>query len=164
MGYGTTLACTRLSSWTTSRRKNGPNYQQKSVSSFSTGVTTLFHPISTNPITQTTQAIVKETIAGRKNTSPQNVYEVTQLYAAGALKVACVGLQCVGFNNTMYKALLDQAGTFAQSKWKAATPIVGSAGDVLGTGSAWNSRSGAANERDLVDGLGAMNLGRKSAH
>ena len=34
---------------------------------------------------QTTQAIVKETIEGRKNTSAQNIYEVTQLYAAGGM-------------------------------------------------------------------------------
>ncbi|KAF8061778.1 hypothetical protein FPV67DRAFT_1586897, partial [Lyophyllum atratum] len=66
---------------------------------------------------ETTQAIVKETIAGRKNTSPQNVYEITQLYAAGALRTACVGLQCVGFNNAMYSALLEQARVFSQSKW-----------------------------------------------
>lgn len=112
--------------------------------------------------TETTQAIVKETIAGRKNTSPQNVYEVTQLYAAGALKAACVGLQCVGFNNAMYKALLEQAGTFVQ-KWKASTPVACSVGEVLGAGSAWNSRSGSVGERDLVDGLGTLSLGRRSA-
>jgi hypothetical protein len=65
----------------------------------------------------------------------------------------------------MYKALLDQAGTFAQSKWKAAGPVAGSgsAGDGLGTGSAWNSRSGTADEREVVDELGALSLGRKSA-
>ncbi|KAK7036006.1 hypothetical protein R3P38DRAFT_3263460 [Favolaschia claudopus] len=59
--------------------------------------------------TETTQALVKDTIAGRKNTSPQNLYETAQLYAAGALKVACIGLQCVGFNKTMYHAVLEQA-------------------------------------------------------
>jgi len=67
---------------------------------------------------QTTQAIIKDTLSGRKNTSPQNGYETGQLYAAGALKVACVGLQCVGFNQVMYKALLEHAGRFAQSKLK----------------------------------------------
>ncbi|KIL68470.1 hypothetical protein M378DRAFT_21972 [Amanita muscaria Koide BX008] len=67
---------------------------------------------------ETTQAIIKETLSGRKNTSPQNVYETGQLYAAGALKVACVGLQCVGFNQAMYKALLEHAGRFAQNKTK----------------------------------------------
>ncbi|KAG6876599.1 hypothetical protein C0992_012307 [Termitomyces sp. T32_za158] len=70
---------------------------------------------------EVTQLIVKETIVARKNTSPQNVYEVTQLYAAGALKVACVALQCVGFNHGMYRALLEQARVFTQSKWTAAT-------------------------------------------
>ena len=56
---------------------------------------------------ETTQAIVKETLAGRKNTSPQNVYETSQLYAVGALKVACIGLQCIGFNAPMYRAILE---------------------------------------------------------
>ncbi|KAJ3782603.1 hypothetical protein GGU10DRAFT_407786 [Lentinula aff. detonsa] len=58
---------------------------------------------------ETTQAIVKETIEGRKNTSPQNTYEVNQLYAAGALKVAVIALQCVGFNHSMYRLLLEHA-------------------------------------------------------
>ncbi|KAF9460871.1 hypothetical protein BDZ94DRAFT_1168774, partial [Collybia nuda] len=109
--------------------------------------------------TETAQAIVKDTISARKNTSPQNVYEVTQLYAAGALKVACVGLQCVGFNNAMYKALLEQANKFALSKWKTISPappaIVG-----LGTGSIWNSTIGVPTP-DIVDALGNMNLGRQ---
>ncbi|KAF8626346.1 hypothetical protein AX15_005003 [Amanita polypyramis BW_CC] len=67
---------------------------------------------------ETIQTIIKETLSGRKNISPQNVYETGQLYAAGALKVACVGLQCVGFNQVMYKALLEHASRFAQSKLK----------------------------------------------
>ncbi|KAJ3796310.1 hypothetical protein GGU11DRAFT_757641 [Lentinula aff. detonsa] len=49
----------------------------------------LEHPLSN----ETTQAIVKETIEGRKNASPQNTYEVNELYAAGALKVAVIALQ-----------------------------------------------------------------------
>ncbi|EEB87274.1 hypothetical protein MPER_15453, partial [Moniliophthora perniciosa FA553] len=69
---------------------------------------------------ETTQAIIKETLADRKNISPQNVYETAQLYAAGALKVACIGLQCVGFNKTLYHAILDQVAKLNQSngKWK----------------------------------------------
>ncbi|TEB31480.1 hypothetical protein FA13DRAFT_370265 [Coprinellus micaceus] len=47
---------------------------------------------------ETTSALIKETLAGRKNTTPQNNYETGQLYTAGALKIACVALQCVGFN------------------------------------------------------------------
>lgn len=112
-------------------------------------------------VPQTAQAIVKDTISSRKNTSPQNVYEVTQLYAAGALKVACVGLQCVGFNNAMYKALLEQANKFALSKWKAispAPPVVTG----LGTGSVWNSSVGGPTP-DIADALGSMNLGRQGA-
>ncbi|KAI6140412.1 hypothetical protein BKA82DRAFT_4398319 [Pisolithus tinctorius] len=59
--------------------------------------------------TETTQAIIKETLAGRKNVSPQNTYEASQLYAAGALKVSCVGLQCIGFNHEVYHAVLEQS-------------------------------------------------------
>lgn len=112
-------------------------------------------------VPQTAQAIVKDTISSRKNTSPQNVYEVTQLYAAGALKVACVGLQCVGFNNAMYKALLEQASKFALSKWKAISPAP-PAVTGLGTGSVWNSNVGGLTP-DIADALGSMNLGRQGA-
>lgn len=65
------------------------------------------------------QAIVKETLAGRKNTSPQNHYETGQLYACGALRVACIGLQCVGFNLPLYRTILEQANKCATSgRWK----------------------------------------------
>ncbi|KAG5642805.1 hypothetical protein DXG03_002089 [Asterophora parasitica] len=119
---------------------------------------------------ESTQAIVKETIAARKNTSPQNVYEITQLYAAGALKTACVGLQCVGFNNAMYKALLEQARLFAQSKWVASAAMVsvGTAakaspapasvvvpGEGLGSGSAWNTAVGVTAAGEAGDAAGA---------
>lgn len=70
--------------------------------------------------TETTQALVKETLAGRKNVSPQTVYETTQLYLAGALKVACVGLQCVGFNNLLYRTIIEQATRCAQTgRWRS---------------------------------------------
>ncbi|KAH8999160.1 hypothetical protein EDB92DRAFT_1791181, partial [Lactarius akahatsu] len=69
--------------------------------------------------TETTQALVKETLAGRKNVSPQTVYETTQLYLAGALKIACVGLQCVGFNNLLYRTIIEQATRCAQTgRWR----------------------------------------------
>ncbi|KAI6137800.1 hypothetical protein EDD17DRAFT_418186 [Pisolithus thermaeus] len=58
--------------------------------------------------TKTTQALIKETLVGRKNVSPQNTYEAGQLYAVGALRVSCVGLQCIGFNNQVYHAILEQ--------------------------------------------------------
>lgn len=64
---------------------------------------------------------MKETLSGRKNSSPQNTYETSQLYAVGALKVACVGLQCVGFNQTVYKSILEHAAKFGQTKWKSLT-------------------------------------------
>ncbi|KAJ7494337.1 hypothetical protein B0H11DRAFT_2227758 [Mycena galericulata] len=103
--------------------------------------------------TETTQALVKDTIAGRKNTSPQNIYETSQLYAAGALRVACLGLQCVGFNKTMYRAILEQAAKCALAgKWKGtATTPSPSAG--LGTaGAVWNAAD------DVVDGLAGMSI------
>ncbi|KAG6375810.1 hypothetical protein JVT61DRAFT_2667 [Boletus reticuloceps] len=59
--------------------------------------------------TETIQAIIKETLAGRKNVSPQNHYETSQLYAAGALRAACIGLHCVGFSDDMYRGVLEQS-------------------------------------------------------
>ncbi|KAG1894468.1 uncharacterized protein F5891DRAFT_922114, partial [Suillus fuscotomentosus] len=44
-----------------------------------------------------------------ENLSPQNLYETGQLYAVGALRVACIGLQCAGFSSAMYRAVLEQA-------------------------------------------------------
>ncbi|KAJ4482885.1 hypothetical protein C8J55DRAFT_45767 [Lentinula edodes] len=70
---------------------------------------------------ETTQAIVKETVEGRKNTSAQNIYEVTQLYAAGALKVAVIALQCVGFNQSMYHLLLEHASKCTPSAGNVGT-------------------------------------------
>ncbi|RPD55702.1 hypothetical protein L227DRAFT_656739 [Lentinus tigrinus ALCF2SS1-6] len=72
--------------------------------------------------TETSQAIVKETLAARKNTCPQNLYETSQLYSAGALKVACIGLQCIGFNNTLYRGLLEHAALCTHTgKWRVPT-------------------------------------------
>lgn len=71
---------------------------------------------------QTSQALIKETLSSRKNTSPQNIYETSQLYSAGALKVACVGLQCIGFNNTLYRSLLEHAALCTQTgKWRVSS-------------------------------------------
>lgn len=56
---------------------------------------------------QTIQLLIRETLSTRKNTSPQTIYEVNQLYACGALKVACVGLQCIGFNRQLYEKLQE---------------------------------------------------------
>ncbi|GJE88106.1 hypothetical protein PsYK624_041890 [Phanerochaete sordida] len=87
---------------------------------------------------ETTQALVKETIAHRKNVSPQTIYEVGQLYAAGALKAACVGLQCIGFNDALYHGLLAQADVCAKTgHWRGPPVGVG-----LGTGAIWNANAG----------------------
>ncbi|KAF8172089.1 hypothetical protein BJ912DRAFT_911328 [Pholiota molesta] len=87
---------------------------------------------------EVTSAIVKETISGRKNSSPQNTYETSQLYASGALKVVCIGLQCVGFNQDIYKAILEHAAHLTETKWKPliALAAVGSpsSNSVAGTG------------------------------
>ncbi|KAI0823853.1 hypothetical protein BC628DRAFT_1382104 [Trametes gibbosa] len=70
--------------------------------------------------TETSQALIKETLVGRKNTSPQNVYETGQLYSAGALKVACIGIQCIGFNDILYRGLMEHAAQCTQSgRWRA---------------------------------------------
>lgn len=63
----------------------------------------------THVVLQTTQALIKETLANRKNVSPQNHYEIGQLYSAGALRVACVGLQCIDFNDEIYHGILEQS-------------------------------------------------------
>ena len=58
----------------------------------------------------------------RKNVSPQNHYEVQQLYAAGALKIACVGLQCVGFNTALNRTIMEQAAKCqANGRWRTGT-------------------------------------------
>lgn len=63
--------------------------------------------------------LVKETLINRKNTTPTVQYEVSQLYAAGALKIACVGLQCVGFNSSLYHTIMEQAAKCQQNgRWK----------------------------------------------
>lgn len=41
--------------------------------------------------------------------APQNTYKRGQLYAAGALRVSCAGLQCIGFNNEVYHTVLEQS-------------------------------------------------------
>lgn len=52
--------------------------------------------------------------------SPQTVYETTQLYLAGALKIACVGLQCVGFNNLLYRTIIEQTTRCTQTgRWRS---------------------------------------------
>ncbi|EPS98380.1 hypothetical protein FOMPIDRAFT_1031536 [Fomitopsis schrenkii] len=70
---------------------------------------------------ETVQALVKQTLAARKNTTPQNVYETGQLYAAGALRVGCIGLQCVGFSLNVYTQLIEAAERCAQTgRWMSA--------------------------------------------
>ena len=88
----------------------------------------------TDGVLQTSQLLVKETIVSRKNTSPQNFYETSQLYAAGALKVACVGLQCIGFNNVLYRTICAQSG-----KWRGSAEASSGEGSGLGSGTVWNS-------------------------
>ncbi|KAI6124028.1 hypothetical protein EDD16DRAFT_592804 [Pisolithus croceorrhizus] len=76
--------------------------------------------------TETTQALIKETLAGRKNVSPQNTYETGQLYAVGALRISCVGLQCIGFNKGVYHAVLEQSRFVHWTRgsgWTAPTPL-----------------------------------------
>ncbi|KAF8548462.1 hypothetical protein OG21DRAFT_1500995 [Imleria badia] len=72
---------------------------------------------------ETTQAIVRETLVGRKNVSPQNHYETSQLYAAGALRVACIGLRCVGFSDDTYRGVLEQSRFLYWGRSTVWTPV-----------------------------------------
>jgi len=98
---------------------------------------------------QAMQTIIKETLTGRKNLSAQNNYETNQLYAAGALKVACVGLQCVGFNEGLYRGLLDHAAASVQGTAKRR---VG-----LGPGASWNIQANSSPSPTSSLGLGGFN-------
>ncbi|KAI6095250.1 hypothetical protein EV401DRAFT_2047782, partial [Pisolithus croceorrhizus] len=66
--------------------------------------------------TKTTQALIKEPLAGGKSVSPQNMYETGQLYA------------CIGFNNEVYHAVWEQS-RFARwtcnSGWTSPIPPTG---------------------------------------
>ena len=95
------------------------------------------------------QVIIKETLAGRRNISAQNNYETSQLYAAGALKVACVGLQCVGFNEGVYRGLLDQATACVQGTVKRRA--------VLGPATSWNVQANSSPSPTPSPGLEALN-------
>ncbi|KAI0628822.1 hypothetical protein C8Q77DRAFT_1220668 [Trametes polyzona] len=97
--------------------------------------------------TETSQALIKETLAGRKNTSPQNVYETGQLYSAGALKIACIGLQCTGFNDALYRGLLEHAAHCAQTgKWRATAFGGGNTGLGFGAGAGAGWNVGSVNQ------------------
>lgn len=95
------------------------------------------------------QVIIRETLAGRKNLSAQNSYEANQLYAAGALKVACIGLQCVGFNEGLYRGLLDHAAACAQGMVKRRAG--------LGSGASWNIQANSSPSPTPSLGLEAFN-------
>jgi len=95
------------------------------------------------------QVILKETLAGRKNISAQNNYETNQLYAVGALKVACVGLQCVGFNEGLYRGLLDHAAACVQGTVKRRAG--------LGSGTSWNVQANSFPSPTSSPGPGAFN-------
>lgn len=109
--------------------------------------------------------MIRETLAGRKNTSPQNIYETGQLYSAGALKTACIGLQCIGFNDVLYRGLLEHAALCTQTgKWRAVGYSgTGGAGTGLGFGAAWNVNSnanvGAQSPGDLAAVPGGLSCG-----
>jgi hypothetical protein len=52
--------------------------------------------------------------------SPQTIYETAQLFLAGALKIACVGLQCVGFNNLLYRTIIEHTTRCTQTgRWRS---------------------------------------------
>ncbi|KJA19103.1 hypothetical protein HYPSUDRAFT_168524 [Hypholoma sublateritium FD-334 SS-4] len=98
---------------------------------------------------ETTSVIIKETIAARKNSSPQNTYETSQLYSSGALKVACVGLQCVGFNQDVYRSILEHSAKLLETKWKPLTAIT-SAGNSGSSPSATTGNDATASSNITV--------------
>ncbi|KAF8895756.1 hypothetical protein CPB85DRAFT_210335 [Mucidula mucida] len=108
---------------------------------------------------ETVQCLIKETLIGRKNISPQNIYETSQLYAAGALKIACLGLQCIGFNKTLYATILDQAEKChaGPAKWSGKGSGLGS------SGTAWNASSGGVGLGDIVNGMGKLAVTTKES-
>ncbi|TFK85361.1 hypothetical protein K466DRAFT_588151 [Polyporus arcularius HHB13444] len=119
--------------------------------------------------TETSSALIKETLAARKNTSPQNIYETSQLYSAGALKVACIGLQCIGFNNTLYRGLLEHAALCTHTgKWRMPTggynsnispsPGLGLASPAAG-GTTWSGPGSPANPMLSPPQVQAANVG-----
>ncbi|KAH9930845.1 uncharacterized protein B0H18DRAFT_872652 [Fomitopsis serialis] len=98
-----------------------------------------------NLTSETTQALVKQTIFARKNTAPQNVYETGQLYSAGALRVACIGLQCIGFSHAVYTQLIEAAEKCAQTGcWRNTQAVAGT-----GPGSIWTPPSPTLSPRAL---------------
>lgn len=109
---------------------------------------------------QTSASIVKETLAGRRNTCPQNVYEISQLYAAGALKVGVVGLQCVGFNQVVYRTILDYSKRLTDCNWKAM-----SSGQGLGVGEGWSlsASNHLSGLNEVADGLSKLVLRHEGA-
>ena len=141
---GTMPVYTKLSGWKISTQKSGKLYQTKSLFSIPFSYWFLTDAI------QTSQLLIKETISGRKNTSPQNLYETAQLYAAGALKIACIGLQCIGFNNVLYRTICAQSG-----KWKTAAQPLPEATTGLGGGGLWNANVGAGSGKAFVENASA---------
>lgn len=103
--------------WMISVRKSGMNLMPGY--GYDTSLPQCFHSLFSF-YGQTSAMLVKETLAARQNTSPTVHYEVSQLYSAGALKIACVGLQCVGFNSGLYHTIVEQAAKCRQSgRWKS---------------------------------------------
>ncbi|KAL1742206.1 hypothetical protein HDZ31DRAFT_75657 [Schizophyllum fasciatum] len=112
---------------------------------------------------EATQAIAKETLAARKNTSPQHFFEVKELYAVGALRVACVGLQCIGYNKQMHRALLDQVKVCRAGRWsRPATAMGGASSMPDGRASAMGGGMGEAGRASPFNGVLGMEAGRAS--
>lgn len=121
--------CTSHSRSMNSRITNGRSYPTKYY------FLLLPLAISFNGNAQATQIIIKETLASRKNTSPQNIYETNQLYTIGALKVVCVALQCVGFDEALYTEVLEKAEACKKSgRWRVVGAGVGQVGGVWSVG------------------------------
>lgn len=85
------------------------------------------------------------------------MYEISQLYAAGALKVACIGLQCIGFNNLVYRGILDHAHRYAQTITTGAAMKLKSGG-ILETSTTWNTAAGTPSPSSASPVRGTWNV------
>lgn len=96
------------------------------------------------------------------------------MYSVGALKVACIGLQCVGFNMQMYRCITSAGQQQQAGAPASATPVAGATGSkqgalpssmqVSGKTGVLDSSRGYNTSRDvkgIMDGIGGMTIGKK---
>ncbi|KAJ7835267.1 hypothetical protein B0H14DRAFT_3871178 [Mycena olivaceomarginata] len=123
----------------------------RSMEALALGVTPTVTTTRQTPAASPPPPSLTPSLAGRPQ--PQHA----QLYATGVLRVACVGLRCVGFNQGVYRGVLEQAA----AAWVAHSSGKGGLG--MG-GGAWNATvngNGAAGEGvgGVAGGIAGMTIG-----